>query len=210
MKEDILEQIVEDWLLSQDSTFTKHNIKFKPDKNSQEFSALTDSNSSDIDILAVHLKNIGKERVTVVSCKSWQGGFDTNDWLKCLTTNEGCTKKGGREAWKYFRELTKQRWAKAFVEKIYAETGQRSFNYCIAVTRLKKDRGRTNFQNCSLFRDMLTDAGAEDVEIKIITASEMIDTYFDEKDTSHTLAATQLGRLMQIIKASGIRLSNSS
>ena len=28
MKEDILEQAVDDWLLSQPGTFTKHNIKF--------------------------------------------------------------------------------------------------------------------------------------------------------------------------------------
>ena len=30
MKEDILEQIVDDWFLSRPGVFTKHNVKFRP------------------------------------------------------------------------------------------------------------------------------------------------------------------------------------
>ena len=76
MKEDILEQAVDDWFLSQPSTFTKHNIKFKPDSKHPDFVSKQDSNSSDIDVLAVHLDKKGYEKVSAVSCKSWQEGFN--------------------------------------------------------------------------------------------------------------------------------------
>lgn len=76
MKEDILEQIVDDWLLTKEATFTKSNIKFKPDHLAHDYSKRSDSNHSDIDILAVHLNGKGKKAVTVVTCKSWQNGFD--------------------------------------------------------------------------------------------------------------------------------------
>ena len=59
MNEDILEQLVDGWFLRQNATFTKHNVKFKP--NSKDISHLSVkerslfSVPSDIDVMAVHL-----------------------------------------------------------------------------------------------------------------------------------------------------------
>ncbi|MGD0183614.1 MAG: hypothetical protein ABSC25_00005, partial [Roseiarcus sp.] len=49
MKEDILEQIVEDYIQSQ-GYFTRHNVKFLPRKDHPQFNAKDDSNDSDIDV----------------------------------------------------------------------------------------------------------------------------------------------------------------
>lgn len=52
MKEDILEQLIEDWYVSKPGWFVKHNLKFRPDKNHAEYISNKDSVHSDIDILA--------------------------------------------------------------------------------------------------------------------------------------------------------------
>ncbi len=53
MKEDILEQIVEDWLVCEPGWFVKHNIKYRPRKEHAEWVKNQDSVHSDIDILAL-------------------------------------------------------------------------------------------------------------------------------------------------------------
>jgi hypothetical protein len=50
MKEDILEQLVDDYLQHK-GYFTRHNIKFKPSKDSIDFDIQKDSVHSDIDIM---------------------------------------------------------------------------------------------------------------------------------------------------------------
>jgi hypothetical protein len=50
MKEDILEQLVDDFLLAK-GYFTRHNVKFKPRADHPEFIPKDDSNHSDIDVL---------------------------------------------------------------------------------------------------------------------------------------------------------------
>lgn len=189
MKEDILEQIVEDWLISKSSTFTKTNVKFKPGSAEIDFHSKSHSNSSDIDIIAVNLKEDGVERVTVVSCKSWQGGFNCEDWVKLLTATEESTliNRGNKAAWKYFRELVKPIWAKAFVEKIFEETGQRSFRYILAVTKLVKKSNKDCFETCQKFYDTLSNAGAEKVEIELKTIQQILDDYSNPNGKSTTL-----------------------
>lgn len=75
MKEDVLEQIVEDWL-HLDGWFTVHNVPFRPRKDRSDYVSQQDSVASDVDVLAVHPLRTGCERVMAVSCKSWQAGFD--------------------------------------------------------------------------------------------------------------------------------------
>ena len=53
MKEDILEQLVDDYLQSQ-GYFTRHNIKFRPRSDHPDFVKLKDSNHSDIDVVGFH------------------------------------------------------------------------------------------------------------------------------------------------------------
>jgi hypothetical protein len=74
-KEDILEQIVEEYLIHK-GYFVQHNIKFLPRKGHPDFVSNQDSNHSDIDVIGFHPTLQGDKKILVVSCKSWQGGFD--------------------------------------------------------------------------------------------------------------------------------------
>ena len=65
-KEDILEQIVEEYLLHQ-GYFVQHNIKFRPNAADKDFDSKCDSNHSDIDILAFHPRKGGVEQVIAVT-----------------------------------------------------------------------------------------------------------------------------------------------
>ena len=53
MKEDVLEQIVDDYL-KLTGYFTIHNVKFKPSPEHGEFLGSQDSVASDIDVLGVN------------------------------------------------------------------------------------------------------------------------------------------------------------
>lgn len=74
MKEDVLEQIVDDYLQMQ-GYFTTHNVRFNPPKD-QDYVTRDESVSSDIDVVGLHPLRTGADRVMVVSYKSWQSGFD--------------------------------------------------------------------------------------------------------------------------------------
>ena len=112
-KEDILEQIVEEYLI-QKGYFVQHNIKFRPRKDHLEFDSKTDSNYSDIDVIGIHPRLSNPQRVMVVSCKSWQAGFNPQYQIDAI--REGRI-LGGRPAWKIFRELTVSKWSEAFVDR---------------------------------------------------------------------------------------------
>ena len=68
MKEDILEQLTDDYLQVK-GYFTQHNVKFRPDASHADFETKKDSNHSDIDVLGFNPKLSGPERVLAVSCK---------------------------------------------------------------------------------------------------------------------------------------------
>lgn len=68
MKEDILEQVVEDHLIHK-GYFVQHNIKFRPSRDHPDFDRNQDSNHSDIDVLGYNPNLDGPERVYAVSCK---------------------------------------------------------------------------------------------------------------------------------------------
>src|SRR6266851_4204870 len=111
MKEDILEQLVDDYLKSC-GFFTIHNVKFQPDKNSADFLQKDDSVPSDIDVLGFHPMRQGADRTWVVSCKSWQAGFDPKRRIELIEMNKRIS---GRFAWQSFRELAKKKWADALI-----------------------------------------------------------------------------------------------
>ncbi len=190
-KEDILEQLVEEYLIHR-GYFVRHNIKFKPRKDHPDFIANEDSNHSDIDVIGYHPKLTGPEKIWVVSCKSWQAGF--NPTQKITEIHDGKI-ANGREAWKGFRELVKHKWSEAFIEAIYSATNSREFTYVTAVTELKGDR--TIWEEEISFREAI--AGNP---IKLITLREMLQAVFSELGT--TMAGTELGRTLQLFKAAGI------
>lgn len=192
-KEDILEQLVEEFLIHR-GYFVRHNVKFLPRKDHSDFDHRLDSNHSDIDVLAFNPLLKGADRVWAVSCKSWQAGFNPLNKIAEIKQNK---KIAGREAWKGFRELTKPKWSEAFINAVEKTTGQRDFTYVTAVTKIIGDRKvwETNPSFCEAMANN---------PIKLITLREMLDVVYGELST--TLAGTELGRMLQLIRAAGVQL----
>jgi hypothetical protein len=190
MKEDILEQLVDDFLLAK-GYFTRHNVKFKPRADHPEFVSQDDSNHSDIDVLGYHPLLAGHASVVAVSCKSWQGGFDVAAGLRDIAANR---RVSGREAWKRFRELVRPKWSEAFLMAIERETGSTEFTYVTAVTVLKGDRAA--WESEPTFQEAMRHN-----PIRIWTLTDMLTELFPMLGT--TVASSQLGRTLQLIKASG-------
>jgi hypothetical protein len=65
-KEDILEQLVEEFLIHR-GYFVRHNVKFLPRKDHPDFISNLDSNHSDIDVLAFNPLLQGADRIWAVS-----------------------------------------------------------------------------------------------------------------------------------------------
>ena len=193
MKEDVLEQIVDDYLQIK-GYFTMHNVRFRPAVDHPDYESKKDSVHSDLDVLGVNPNLQGPSRVIAVSCKSWQVGFNPTNKLAEL---RGEKQNGKRETWRMFRELWSPKWSAAFVDRIEELTGQREFDYSIAVTKLLGTGGvdtwnadptiRTNLPKCaisfltmeSMWRDVLARLGT-------------------------TPAASEIGRLAHLLKASGV------
>jgi hypothetical protein len=192
-KEDILEQIVEEYL-SHKGYFVRHNIKFLPDKSHPDFLSRADSNHSDIDVLGFHPSKDGPDRVVAVSCKSWQGGFNPSRWLSAIKNGKVVN---GRPAWKTFRELVNPKWADAFRAAVLAATGSKQFTYIVAVAHLHGDK--SEWETNKEFSNAL---GGN--PIRIVTFHQMIHEINLELKT--TLAATEVGRMLQMFRAAGFKL----
>ncbi len=188
MKEDILEQLVDDYLQSE-GYFTRHNIKFKPRSDHYDFDIKKDSNHSDIDIIGLHPNKIGTDRVWVVSCKSWQSGFRVKAKLAELAENKIIS---GREAWQSFRELMKPKWSEAFIKSVENATGTKEFTYVLAVTAIIGDRRQ--WERHPPFIEAM---GGN--PIRMIELSEMLD-HLQEVSTT-TVASSDIGRVLQLMKA---------
>jgi hypothetical protein len=64
MKEDILEQLVDEHLQIE-GYFTRHNIKFRPDKEHSQFESKQDSNHSDIDVIEINPLLAGRDSLSL-------------------------------------------------------------------------------------------------------------------------------------------------
>jgi hypothetical protein len=190
MKEDILEQLVDDYLMF-NGFFTIHNLKFLPSATDPEYVKNKDSVASDIDVVGYHPRREGADRIWVVSCKSWQGGFDPVARIAAIEANKI---QYGRAAWKSFRELVKKKWADALIAEIEKLTDSTKFTYVTAVTKLKGDA--SVWQEHKPFRDNLRGN-----PIKILALQDMLSDLY--KKTNTTVASSEVGRLLQVIKASG-------
>lgn len=185
-KEDILEQIVEEYLIWK-GYFVRHNLKFLPrDRKANE------GNHSDIDVVGVNPRLRGSERVRVVSCKSWQNGFSFTGELGAIL---GGKKRRGREAWRSVRELVEPRWAAGFIDAIEGATGSRKFTYVLAVTRVIGDKSL--WEKETRFRKLI-----EGNPIQVLTVGDMMTEMFGQ-ERSTTLATSEVGRLIQVLRASG-------
>lgn len=191
MKEDVLEQIVDDYLQFR-GYFTVHNVSFRPDPAHPAYEAAKDRVPSDVDVTGFHPRLNGPDRVHVVSCKSWQTGFDADYWLRLLREDR---KVGRRFAWQFFRELWVPKWAEALRSKVTELTGQTEFAYSIAVTDLRGDpsawrtdeRIVANLPGCSFGFLPLS-----------VIWSELL------RELTTRPAASEIGRLAQLLKAAGL------
>lgn len=102
------------------------------------------------------------------------------------------------------------KWGRAFSNKIFEITGSRDFTYYLFVTKLAGKKGenlvqsRSEFENCKKFIENLSyDDGK--VQIKIKTFKEIMNEHFLSKHST-TMEATEIGRLLQIFRASDIEL----
>ncbi len=190
MKEDILEQLVDDYLMF-NGFFTIHNLKFLPSATDPEYVKNKDSVASDIDVVGYHPRREGADRIWVVSCKSWQGGFDPAARIAAIEANKI---QYGRAAWKSFRELVKKKWADALIAEIEKLTDSTKFTYVTAVTKLRGDA--SVWQEHKPFRDNLRGN-----PIKILALQDILSDLY--KKTNTTVASSEVGRLLQVIKASG-------
>ena len=190
MKEDILEQLVDDYLKF-NGFFTVHNVKFQPSPTDPEYVKKDDCVPSDVDVIGFHPKRDGVNRVWVVSCKSWQAGFDPKDKIASI---EGDKTVSGRKAWRSFRELVKRKWADGLIAEVERLTDSSQFTYLTAVTKLRGDA--TPWQQYHLFRQNLRGN-----PIRILTLQEMLSDLYAKMKT--TVASSEVGRLLQVIRASG-------
>ncbi len=192
-KEDILEQLVEEYLLHK-GYFVRHNLKFLPRRDHPDFVSNQDSNHSDIDVLGFNPKLQGTDRVWAVSCKSWQGGFCPEAELRNILAEKVVR---GRAAWKSFRELVKPKWSEAFRQAISDATGEQEFTYVLAVTKIVG--GKQPLEENKEFSAAL---GGN--PIRIVEFREILKEIYPSLKT--TLAGTEVGRMLQLFKAVGIKI----
>jgi hypothetical protein len=192
MKEDVLEQIVDDYLQF-DGFFTIHNVRFRPRKGHPEYRAADDSVSSDVDVVGYNPRKRGRARVVVVSCKSWQSGFDATAHLAELREEKKAPAK--KKPWRHFRELWIPKWSEAFRDAIFERTGQRDFTYRIAVTRLKGDIDAWG-------KDPTIAENLSGCSVGFLTLEQMWSSMLAELTT--TPAPSDIGRLAQLLKAAGL------
>jgi hypothetical protein len=188
MKEDILEQLVDDYFQAE-GYFTRHNIKFRPRRDHPDFKSNKDSNHSDIDVIGIHPKRKGFEEVVAVSCKSWQGGFRIATKIDEIEKNK---KVSGRVAWQAFRELTIPKWSEAFIDAVETATGSRKFTYVLAVTVIVGDRG--DWERYPRFVEAM---GGN--PIRLIDLTEMLNRIRSTSTT--TVASSTIGRVLQLMRA---------
>ncbi len=190
MKEDVLEQIVDDYLQYK-GYLTRHNIKFKPAKESVGYISQKDSVHSDVDVIGLNPKLKGPDRVWAVSCKSWQSGFAVANAIKHIESKKIIS---GKSAEQWYRELLVPKWTQAFLKAVKDITGESEFTYVLAVTSIKGDKAL--WENYELFRQNL-----KGNPVRMICLSDMLREIYEHQDT--TMASSEVGRLLQLIKAAG-------
>jgi hypothetical protein len=192
MKEDVLEQVVDDYLQTR-GYFTMANVRFKPDPAHADYEVRQDSVTSDVDVIGFNPRLPLPERVMVVSCKSWQAGLDATAKLAEL---RGEKANGKRETWRMFRELWVPKWNDALRDTIERLTGQRDFAYRIACTTLRND-------NVDAWRnDPTISANLRGCTFGFLTFERMWGEVSQRSST--TPAGSQLGRLAQLMKAAKV------
>jgi len=198
MKEDVLEQVVEDYLQLR-GYFTMHNLRFKPDKAHLEFVSAQDSVASDVDVIGINPLKSGPDRVRVVSCKAWQTGFNPDAKLREL---RGEKKNAKRETWRHFRELWEPKWSEAFRLAVCEVTDEPVFTYSVAVTKLTGKQTQSEAE-AAWAADPTIARHLDGCEFTFLTMREMWSELQDK--LTKTPAPSEIGRLAQLLKAADIK-----
>ncbi|MCZ7675289.1 MAG: hypothetical protein M5U35_04615 [Roseovarius sp.] len=104
----------------------------------------------------------------------------------------------GRERWRFFRELCSAKWSEAFVDKVQEMTGRRAFTHVTAVSRIHGDRAI--WENHPPFQ-----VAMQGNPVKLLAFHDMLRDI--EGSLTTTLASTEVGRMMQMFRAAGLKLS---
>jgi hypothetical protein len=95
---------------------------------------------------------------------------------------------------------------KAFVDKVESETGQRDFDYFIAVTKVLGTReDRRLLEESARVRERFTGLGST-MSLRILPVSEIVDELLERLGLKKTsvVESTDVGRLIQILRAAGM------
>ena len=194
MKEDILEQVIAEYL-NVLGYFTLANVKFKPKLGCAGHDPQQDSVSSDIDIIGYSPGRSGPARVVAVSCKSWQAGFWPQWELDYIRKDRSYA---GRKRWKSFRELVNDKWARAFKQRIRELTGVSVFEYWTACLFTGDEDEKVLWTENMEFKRRLTP------HLRLITLHDMFIEI--SKRLTTTPAGSEVGRLIQVMKAARIEI----
>ena len=202
MKEDVLEQLVEDYL-HLNGYFTQHNVRFKPPVSDSEFVGNEHRVSSDIDVIGVNPRKRGPDKVRVVSCKSWQKGFDP---ALRLGQMRGTKRNPKREVWRHHRELWVPIWARCFRAEVEELTGQSRFHYQIAVTKLTGEVSQPKAASELWATDKRIQTNLAGSQFSFLEFQKIWSAVYTppEGEGSKSPAASNIGRLAQLMKAAGI------
>jgi hypothetical protein len=196
LKEDVLEQIVDDYLQFQ-GYFTMHNVRFKPSSKHRDYIGDQDRVSSDVDVVGYRPGPSGPDRVIVSSCKSWQAGFNPRKGLAELREDGGPAK---RKTWRAFRELWIPKWSEAFRAEVTRLTGETTFGYRIAVTRLRGED--VDLWKEEWGKDQTITTNLPGCSVGFLTLEEMWGTML--RELKRAPASSEIGRLAQLLKAAGL------
>lgn len=187
---DVLEQIVDDYLQLR-GYFTKHNVPYGP----PPVQGTPSQSQSDLDVIGYNpIAPPGEPKVYVVPCKSWQNGFNTQDELTALVTGG---RSHGAEARSVFRELWSPDWSQALHRKIADLTGESTFAYQIAVTRLRGSATAVQWEENPVIKENLRGCS-----FGFLRLEEM--WRFVLAGTGTFPASSETGRLAQLLKAAGL------
>jgi hypothetical protein len=193
MNDDILEQLVEDYLQAK-GYFTRHNIKYRPKGNSKNYVKQADAVHSDIDVIGYNPKEADPRRVIVVSCKSYHDGFNLDRLLRELKQINPKDPQG--RLWKRFRELVVPKWSSAYRSKVKEVTGLSRFTYVSAF--VKVEGSKSNWLKHQPFKNAM---GRNPIDV--LTIEEMVGEVLKPLLEAHTPVSSQFGRTLQQMKDAG-------
>lgn len=192
MTEDVLEQVVDDWL-RRGGYFTRTNVRFGPAVGDAGYSSRAHNQRSDLDVLAVKPTETGATGVLAVSCKAMQAGFSRTDGSPPRTPT--CV-YNGKDARKHLRELWDPVWAAALRRRVHELTGSHHFTYAFAVTRVGSG-GNTDV-DCWLQHPIVSKNLAGN-PCEVLTFGRMWSEL--RQDVKEQIEPSHVGRLAQLLKA---------